>query len=212
MTTTIARSVYASVAHRYWRPDWTPEKNREVYASDASSEGLGANMRLELKAEAGRKSEGELTQTLSELKERLDHQCLFSPQHELAEKPSTLERIALFLASKIDLSQWQALTVWESEHLGCEVTGNSLKILLKQRNLTLEIAGQCDEQSGLAVSREAVRAAVEALLVKLNGINDPDVQLWGKKLFANLRAAVPGLTSLRVDLGRHEGIVVHSDT
>ena len=209
--TTIAQSVYVSVAHRYWRADWTAEKNREVYASEASAEGLGANMRIELEVNGDTCSENQVSVSLNLLKGRLDHQCLFLPESRFAAEPSTLENITLDLASALNHPGWRSLTVWESPSLACRVDPQgSLTLIFKRRNLTLEIDGHVNPESGIAVPRARVEKAVEDLLVKLNSINDPDSQRWGRKLFAALQDSLPGLNSVRVDLGRHEGIVVHS--
>lgn len=211
--TTIAHSVYASVAQRYWREDWTPERNREVYAADASAEGLGANMRIELEGEAALRTESELVSALNDLKVQLDHQCLFAAESPLVGQPSTLENIALHLARTIDLSAWRKLTLWESDHLGCEVEAQAqieVKMIFKQRNLTLEVKGSMERDSGIAVPRARVRLAVEDLLVKFSSIHDSDPRVWGDKLFSALRTGLPGLVSVRVDLGRHEGLVVQS--
>jgi len=208
--TTIAQSVFASVAHRYWHPGWTEERNREVFAGDASVEGLGANMRIELAGDAADHSEMEIGAALTPLKNLLDHQCLFAADAPFALKPSTLENVTLYLAGHLDGGQWSSLTVWESATLGCRWSEKRLTLIFKQRNLTLEIVATPDAESGLAISRNAVRNAVENLLVKLNSFNDPDLQRWGGKIFSALQASIPELTRLRVDLGRHEGIVVHS--
>lgn len=166
-------------------------------------------MRLELSANADTRDEAALTARLERLKSRLDHQCLFSPGMEFANRPSTLENITEFLAQDLG-SEWKALTVWESEHLGCRKSDHKLTLIFKQRNLTLELQAVADAQTGIAVSREAVHAAVEDLLVKLNSFNDEDLHRWGEKIFAALKVSLPALFSLRVDLGRHEGLVVHS--
>lgn len=43
---TLVRSTRFSAGHRYWRPDWSPERNREVFG--ASSNSHGHNYRLEV--------------------------------------------------------------------------------------------------------------------------------------------------------------------
>lgn len=211
--TTIAQSTYASVAHRYWRPEWSAEKNREIYMEDATSEGLGANMLLELEADRALLTEDEVKGLLTVLKERLDHQCLFLNESRFATEPSTLENITVDLTKRLDREGWRSLTVWESPRLGCRVNPQGEMVLIfKRRNLTLEIAGVIEPLSGIAVRRKSVENSVEGLLVKLNSINDPDIQSWGTKLFSALQVSLPGLISVRVDLGRHDGIVVHSGT
>jgi len=207
--TTIARSVYASVAHRYWRPDWSLAKNREIYGRDASVEGLGANMRIELEADADLCKEPELSARLDQLKSLLDHQCVFLPGSKFEREPSTLENITAYLVENLNFAE-SSLSVWESEHLGCRQEGLLQTLIFKQRNLTLEIEASRDPVSGLGISRRTVFDAVERLLVKLNGINDPDVQHWGKGIYTLLKADLKGLHSVRVDLGRHEGLIVQS--
>ena len=48
------------------------------------------------------------------------------------------------------------------------------------------------------------------MLVKLNAINDSDLERWSAKLFNEFKNSISGLTSLHIDLGRHERVVVQS--
>jgi hypothetical protein len=204
----LARSVYASVAHRYWNEDWDPAKNRQTYGPDASPEGLGSNLRIELALRTD--DEGALTEPLEGLKRLVDHQCLFVQESPLYGRPSTLENIAVWLSENLQ-GDWFALTIWESERLGCQIRRKGNPVLLfKENNLTLSLEGRIAAATGLLADRVSVRKAVAQTFVQLNEINEPDFAKWGEKLFLNLKVALPYLRSVTIDLGRHEALVVHS--
>jgi 6-pyruvoyltetrahydropterin/6-carboxytetrahydropterin synthase len=48
MTTHLTRVVRFSAAHRYYRPDWSDARNREVFGACANPHGHGHNYRLEV--------------------------------------------------------------------------------------------------------------------------------------------------------------------
>jgi len=207
----LAQSIYASVAHRYWRQEWDSAKNTQVYGRDASPEGIGSNLRLELAVQAD--DESVLTAPLAWLKRQVDHQCLFvegSPLHRL---PSTLENMAHWLADGVFVQgSFHALTVWETERLACVVKPGkpTVQVIFKENNLTLQIEGRIDAESGLAVPRSIVHEAVHGAFEQLKENHNVDLAAWSEKLFLNLQPSVSGLRTLTIDLGRHKSLVVHS--
>src|SRR5579872_3523677 len=102
----ISNSIYASLAQRYWNPAWTPERNHQVYGREASAEGVGANLRIQLETAA---DEEGLQRHLDQLKRLVDHGSF----------PSTLEKLTVYLAEQLPAGVWTALTLWETAHLGC---------------------------------------------------------------------------------------------
>jgi 6-pyruvoyltetrahydropterin/6-carboxytetrahydropterin synthase len=48
MTTQLTRVVRFSAAHRYYRPEWSDARNREVFGACANPHGHGHNYRLEV--------------------------------------------------------------------------------------------------------------------------------------------------------------------
>lgn len=219
----VTRSAYASVAHRYWREDWSGEKNSAVYGRDASRQGLGSNLRLDLAVatENDDLDDRFLSDALARLKARIDHRCLFL-EGEFGSQPSTLENITSglaqnLLAEKPASGRWFALTVWETEHLSCRKIlypeygeqYSGYRMLFKRRNLSLLFKGDVERESGLAVPRAAVAEAVEQCLVKLNAFHAGDLKEWGRRLGLELRASLPKLQGLKIDLGRHKALVVH---
>lgn len=48
MTTTLTRTVRFAAAHRYWRDDWSAERNRDVFGACANEHGHGHNYVVEV--------------------------------------------------------------------------------------------------------------------------------------------------------------------
>jgi len=48
----LTRKVGFSAAHRYWRPEWSEDRNRAVFGACANPHGHGHNYRLEVTVEA----------------------------------------------------------------------------------------------------------------------------------------------------------------
>jgi hypothetical protein len=213
---TVAHSVFASVAHRYWNPDWDNGKNAQFYGADASVEGMGSNLRVEVALSSTNPvDERALLPALRRLQAAVDHQCLFLDSSPM--RISTLENISLHLSEMLfnepaAQGNWESLTVWESERLACTVRPDREEVTMtfRMRNLTLEIAAAVDSASGIAVARAPIHRAVEDLYVKLNEFHNSDAEAWSRALFTHLASAIGGLNSLRVDLGRHTSLIVHS--
>lgn len=51
-TALLTRSVHFAAAHRYYRPDWTEARNREVFGACSNPHGHGHNYRLEVTVHA----------------------------------------------------------------------------------------------------------------------------------------------------------------
>src|SRR5262249_37638396 len=111
----VSNSVYASLAQRYWNPSWTLEKNRQIYGREASDEGVGGNLRIELEVEGDGDS---LSTLLASLKSEIDHRTLFGPGSPFENRPSTLENLTEYLAGLLPNGGWSRLTVWETARLG----------------------------------------------------------------------------------------------
>ncbi len=198
----IALSTNASTAHRYWRDAWSAEKNAEVYGGDASSEGIGSNLCLEVAQHTELTGdEGVLLAPLQHLKSLVDHQCLFDEPHALAGRPSTLENITAYLLSQAGACH--SVTVAETERLWCRMTresASSVEMFFRQGPLTVSLRAEVDPLSGLAVSR----ASVLAVLSRQFGSREV--------LIATLKKEIKNFKSARIDLGRHEYLLVHSDS
>src|SRR5665213_389533 len=202
--------VYASVAHRYWNPQWDEATNLRTYGQDTSREGIGSNFRLEISITASvGAAESIVEAPLALLKSKVDHQCLFNEESELHARASTLENITLWLGRLVfhqppTAGVWKNLTIWESDRLGCviEPGRDTVRLIFKENNLTLHMDGLVDPSSGIAMPRRLVREAV----VQLNEINDSDPAKWSEKLLLHLRESIPGLRRLVIDLGRHESL------
>jgi hypothetical protein len=213
----ISNSVYVSLAQRYWNENWSPEENRLVYGNEASSEGLGSNMRVVPELEvAEQATETPLNEALARVKDLLDHKCLFVPGGALAARPSTLENIALFLAENLfqepaAANRWHALTVWETDHLACTVyprRREDVVLHMRVRNLHLSLRGGVEAASGLLIERAKVATAVETAFAAFAGPFAGGREAWAPALFEELRKSLEVLVELRIDLGRHETLVV----
>lgn len=107
----LTRRVRFSAAHRYFRPEWTPERNREVFGPCANPHGHGHNYLLEatVKGEIDPRTGfsvdlGVLDGVLrEEVLERLDHQHLNHVVPEFAEGGCipTTENILVHLWDRI---------------------------------------------------------------------------------------------------------------
>jgi len=111
MTTYLSRAVRFNAAHRYYRPEWSDERNREVFGPCANPHGHGHNYVLEAMV-AGEPDPvtgfcvdlGELDRVLrEEVVEPLDHRHLNHAVPEFAEGgriPST-ENLVSYLWGRI---------------------------------------------------------------------------------------------------------------
>jgi hypothetical protein len=215
----LRQSVFASVAHRYWNPHWDEVTNRQVYGADASSEGIGSNLRLEACAigtdgmsDDEQLSEELLTPGLEQIKQLVDHQCLFAEDSEFT--LSTLENITVHLGNCLQrtalrLGHWHALTVWETEHLWCRyfpAHSDLVEIGFRLHNVSATWRGPIHLESGLALAREASRRTLAEVLERIPQ-GSPPAELWRA-----VQRSPQALCRLRIDLGRHEYILMGSDS
>ncbi len=208
--------VYVSVAHRYWNEQWSDEKNVQIYGADASSEGIGSNMRIEITlVGASDSSEIAVTGALAHLKAKVDHQCLFLPPFGV--QPPTLENITQELARELALrppeqGKWQSLTVWETERLACThyFSPAATELKFKLFNLTLDCQNPVNSETGLSLGRADVIDKVREVFFN-QAPQNPDLNVWSRQLFETLRKSIECLGRLRIDLGSHEYLLVHSD-
>ncbi len=200
----LSKSVYTSLAARYWNSRWSQNENAKRYGELASSEGVGGNWRIEI---GGPVSESELEAPLKAIKALLDHRCLFVDLPEFADKASTLEAVTQYLGQKFLDERFRFLTVHETDRLACTVDGAGMRIEFDVMNLRLTIKGVPDE-SGLIFSRELVTQSVKDTHAEFTADLVLSEIEWSRSLLENLRRRVPGLHSLRVDLGRGKYIVV----
>jgi 6-pyruvoyltetrahydropterin/6-carboxytetrahydropterin synthase len=107
----LTRVLRFSAAHRYWRPDWSEEKNRAVFGPCANPHGHGHDYRLEVTvagevdAETGFSAElGALDAVLrEEVFAALDHQHLNHAVPEFAEggRIPTSENVLLWIWRRV---------------------------------------------------------------------------------------------------------------
>ena len=107
----LTRSVQFAAAHRYYRPDWTEARNREVFGACSNPHGHGHNYRLEATVRASIDPETGFSADLAELDHilrdvvvtPLDHQHLNHAVPEFAEGAAipTCENILVHLWPRI---------------------------------------------------------------------------------------------------------------
>lgn len=210
-----SKSVYVSVAYRYWNPSWSEAQNRACYGANASAQGVGGNWRLELSLIPESGEDTDIHQPLEFLKSLVDHRCVWLDLQEFSDKPATLENVSLFLAAKVfelplSHARWQSLTVFEDDHLACTVFHGQEEVQMsfKQANLTLITRSRVEPASGLALDRAAVTREVIKAIGEYESCSSQDD--FGVKLFALFKRAVKELRGLRIELGRHGAIEVNS--
>jgi hypothetical protein len=213
-----SQSVYVSSAHRYWNFQWSEARNREVYGAQASVEGVGSNLRLEIAVQVNENSgDADLRAAVAELKKLADHRCFFADVAAFAEAPSTLEAVTQYLAQKLfsqapPAGRWAYLTVAENEHLSCTVFPGSTDVEMRIRvlNLEMSIRRDVDSLSGLALDR---REAWDSVRAVAPGFAEPAAAgeaAWAESLRQALEIKVKGLSELRIDLGSQRFIRVRS--
>lgn len=196
-----SQTVYVSVAQRYWNPAWDPGRNREVYGDLASTEGVGANLRVRLLRESA--TEPDWAPIVARLKAASDHVCFFTDVAEFRSKPSTLENVALHLAR-----EFGPLEVYEHDTFGCRVRGDELTLLESVYNLECATTATVDTDSGLARGRAELGQAVRAIAPDFADDRGEAAGPWAERLFEALAARIPGLVTLSIDLGSQRRIRV----
>jgi 6-pyruvoyltetrahydropterin/6-carboxytetrahydropterin synthase len=135
----LTRRVRFSAAHRYARPDWSEERNREVFGACSNPHGHGHNYRLDVTVAAPVNDETGFSTDLSALDALLhenvtvplDHQHLNHNVAEFAEGAAvpTCENILLWLWPRIsqglpDPARLHRLRLYEDDDLFVDYHGD----------------------------------------------------------------------------------------
>jgi hypothetical protein len=215
-----SQTVFVSLAQRYWRPEWSPARNREVYGASASLEGIGRNLCLTVSAlprEAnGLASDLDFSAPLAALKAYCDHRCLFTDFAEFRSRPSTTESLTLHLADYLfhrpppEGASWRALSVREDDGFTCTAYPSeaTLDIEFRVLNLTFTVRRPVDPVSGLSIARDIFWQAVRDVAPAFAEPARHGLEAWGGELFAALAARVEGLSQLAIDLGGHRTLIM----
>lgn len=210
-----SQSFYVSVAHRYWTPQWSEERNREIYGEFASPEGLGGNFRVKLSAHLNGAEEIDWAPWIRDVKARIDHHCFFTDFALFQAQASTLERIARFLGDSVfsrplASAAWFSLTVEESDRLGCTVypQRDEVDLHVKTRNLHVCLRRPVDAVTGLAAARDEVERAVLALAPEFAEDQGESETQWSQRLFLALAEKIKNLQELRIDSGQQRSLCV----
>ncbi len=202
----VSRAIYVSLAHRYWASRCSAEENAARYGAQASAQGVGANMRIEVGRLRG--NEEDLSRDLGLAKKLLDHRSLFSEIDEFRDRPSSLENIVQFLSTH--LPDVDVLRVEESDKIACSRSKGQADIGFEMQvmNLRLYFKGSVGAD-GLLVVRDQVTQAVMNEYREVPADAPHDEAAWAERLLAQLALRVP-LNQLRIDLGRQKYILVNS--
>jgi 6-pyruvoyltetrahydropterin/6-carboxytetrahydropterin synthase len=104
----LSRTIHFNAGRSLWRPEWSPEKNREVYGEEGPH-GYGHNYRLEVEVEGEIQPETGMVVNLTDLDRilkqevdtPLDHKNLNFDIPEFAKVPPTAENIAVWIWRKL---------------------------------------------------------------------------------------------------------------
>lgn len=213
----LRHSQSVSVAHRYWNNLWSHERNREMFGTSASPVGVGSNLRVEVEV-AGTPA-FDFAPVAARIKRLLDHRNLIDDEPAFADRPSTLESVAEFLAKDLfaqapAYGQWHGLIVWELDRFGCRVEpqATGVEFTFEVRNLVLTVEARIDAESGLAVRRADAVGAVEEIFTRFSHGSNETEFIWMERLYGDLKKRLPGLKSLSVDLGSHKLMKVDSSS
>ena len=134
----LTRVLRFSAAHRYWRPEWSEEKNRAVFGPCANPHGHGHDYRLEVTvagevdAETGFSADlGVLDAVLKEeVSDALDHRHLNHAVPEFAEggRIPTTENVLLWIWGRVSARELGGarlvrMRLYESDALWVEYGG-----------------------------------------------------------------------------------------
>lgn len=129
MKVSVTRKARFCAGHKYWRSEWTPTKNREVFGACANENGHGHNYTLEVTVTGDVDPMTGMVINLSDLDrlihehviDRIDHRNLNVDVPELSGEIPTTEVIAGFawdaLASRLPLGQLEEVRVYEADDL-----------------------------------------------------------------------------------------------
>ena len=82
MSTYLTRTIHFSAAHRYYRPEWSDEKNREVFGACANPHGHGHNYSLEVTVAGAPDRETGFCVDLADLDRLLRERVLMALDHQ----------------------------------------------------------------------------------------------------------------------------------
>lgn len=193
-----SQSVYVSVAHRYWNPRWSEERNRQVYGRLCSVTGVGSNLKLTLAVEAP----ADPRPGLLALKSRIDHRALHLDFDEFKDSPSTVECIAVDLARHVP-GPWRWLQVSEGENFAVRIEQGQPDVQIEARvlNLTLRLQRPIDPESGLAIPRDELWRSLTAVAPEFAEPRPNEVEsMWGERLAKALGQKLPGLHQVVIDM------------
>jgi 6-pyruvoyltetrahydropterin/6-carboxytetrahydropterin synthase len=129
MTISVTRKARFCAGHRYWRADWTPEKNHEVFGACANEHGHGHNYTLEVTVRGPVDPRTGMVINLTDLDrliqqhviERIDHRNLNVDIPELAGRIPTTEVLADFiwnaLEGRLPVGELDEVRVYEADDL-----------------------------------------------------------------------------------------------
>ena len=132
MVVEVTRRAHFCAGHRYWRPEWSLAKNREVFGACANEHGHGHNYTVEVTLSGPVDPVTGMVINLTEVDrliqthviERLDHKNLNIDVLELAGRVPTTEVLAGFvwdqLVSRVTVGRLIRVRVCESEDLWAE--------------------------------------------------------------------------------------------
>lgn len=136
-TMQLTRTTRFSAAHRYWRPEWSPERNREVFGPCSNPHGHGHDYRLEVTVRGEVDPETGFCFNLAELDrilreevvEPLDHQHLNHTVEAFREggRIPTTENLLLYirdrLGTRVGEGRLVKMRLYEAEGLWVEWPG-----------------------------------------------------------------------------------------
>lgn len=129
MNVSVTRKARFCAGHKYWRGEWSAEKNREVFGACANENGHGHNYTLEVTVSGPIDPKTGMVINLSDLDrlihqlviDRIDHRNLNVDVPELTGKIPTTEVLADFiwnaLESKIPAGRLEEVRVYEADDL-----------------------------------------------------------------------------------------------
>ena len=82
MTAFLTRVIHFSSAHRYYRPDWSQERNRETFGACANPHGHGHNYTLEVMVSGAPDAETGFCVDLTDLDRVLHEQVITALDHQ----------------------------------------------------------------------------------------------------------------------------------
>ena len=129
MNVSVTRKARFCAGHKYWRSEWTPEENREVFGVCANENGHGHNYELEVTVSGSIDPQTGMVINLSVLDRlihelvisRIDHRNLNLDIPELAGRIPTTEVLADFiwgiLDAQLPVGQLEEVRVNEADDL-----------------------------------------------------------------------------------------------